>query len=144
MNKIYKIIWSKTRNCYVVASELAKRNAKGSGVRSCRMKAACVLSSLLTCAFLVGGYGVSTAWGAPDPGDNAKYVYGTDVIADPEHNATAWGYYTRATGTGATAWGYGVAGSGTPGEPGYEEAKYVEALGFGATAWGYVTKAVGD
>ena len=24
MNKIYKIVWNKTKNCYVVASELAK------------------------------------------------------------------------------------------------------------------------
>ena len=28
MNKIYKVIWSKARNCYVVVSELAKRNGK--------------------------------------------------------------------------------------------------------------------
>ena len=30
MNKIYKVIWSKAKNCYVVASELAKRNGKSS------------------------------------------------------------------------------------------------------------------
>ena len=40
MNKIYKVIWSKTKNCYVVVSEIAKRNSKrssgvvGSVVRS--------------------------------------------------------------------------------------------------------------
>ncbi len=28
MNKIYKVIWSKVRNCYVVVSEIAKRNGK--------------------------------------------------------------------------------------------------------------------
>lgn len=28
MNKIYKVIWSKVKNCYVVASELAKRRTK--------------------------------------------------------------------------------------------------------------------
>ena len=28
MNKIYRVIWSKTKNCYVVASELAKRHTK--------------------------------------------------------------------------------------------------------------------
>ena len=28
MNKIYKVIWSKAKHCYVVASELAKRNGK--------------------------------------------------------------------------------------------------------------------
>ncbi len=28
MNKIYRVIWSKAKNCYVVVSELAKRNGK--------------------------------------------------------------------------------------------------------------------
>ena len=28
MNKIYKVIWSKVKNCYVVASELAKSHTK--------------------------------------------------------------------------------------------------------------------
>ena len=28
MNKIYKVIWSKVRNCYVAVSEIAKRNGK--------------------------------------------------------------------------------------------------------------------
>ena len=32
MNKIYKIIWSKTKNCYVVASELAKSHTKSPSV----------------------------------------------------------------------------------------------------------------
>ena len=30
MNKIYKVIWSKVRNCYVAVSEIAKRNRKSS------------------------------------------------------------------------------------------------------------------
>ena len=34
MNRIYKVVWSKAKNCYVVASELAKRHTKGSGSRS--------------------------------------------------------------------------------------------------------------
>ena len=28
MNKIYKVIWSRVRHCYVVVSELAKRAGK--------------------------------------------------------------------------------------------------------------------
>lgn len=28
MNKIYKVVWSKVRNAYIVVSELAKRNSK--------------------------------------------------------------------------------------------------------------------
>lgn len=32
MNKVYKVIWSEVRNCYIVVSELAKRHSKGKGV----------------------------------------------------------------------------------------------------------------
>ena len=37
MNKIYKVVWSKVKHCYVVTSELAKRQTKGCGARSLRM-----------------------------------------------------------------------------------------------------------
>lgn len=28
MNKVYKVVWNKARNCYVVASEFAKSHTK--------------------------------------------------------------------------------------------------------------------
>ena len=34
MNKIYKLVWSKTKSCYVVASELAKSHTKAPGLKS--------------------------------------------------------------------------------------------------------------
>ena len=37
MNKIYKVVWSKAKHCYVVTSELANRQTKGCGARSLRM-----------------------------------------------------------------------------------------------------------
>ena len=41
MNRIYKVIWSKVKNCYVVTSELAKSHTKGcSGKRAGRILAA--------------------------------------------------------------------------------------------------------
>ena len=41
MNRIYKLIWSKVKNCYVVTSELAKSHTKGcSGKRIGRVLAA--------------------------------------------------------------------------------------------------------
>ena len=128
MNKVYKIIWSKTRDCYVVVSELAKRNAKGSGVRSCRMKATRALSALLVSSVLVGGFSVPTAWAAnPHPPENAEYVYGTGITFDAEKNATAWGSTTKASGTNATAWGSGSI-----------------AVGDNATAFGVDSKAYGN
>lgn len=29
MNKVYKVVWNEVRQCYVVASELAKKHTKG-------------------------------------------------------------------------------------------------------------------
>ena len=55
MNKIYKVVWSKAKHCYVVASELAKRNTKGCGARSLRMAAV----SLGVAAALIGGFGTT-------------------------------------------------------------------------------------
>ncbi|MBR6817574.1 MAG: ESPR domain-containing protein, partial [Acidaminococcaceae bacterium] len=40
MNRIYKVIWSKTKHCYVVVSELAKRHTKGGSAGGCRMMTA--------------------------------------------------------------------------------------------------------
>ena len=39
MNKIYKVIWSKTRSCYVAVSEIAKRNGKSCTCVNCGRKA---------------------------------------------------------------------------------------------------------
>lgn len=51
MNKIFKVIWSKARNCYVVVSELAKSHDDGHVRRSrsgvCR-KAAVLAAWVLT------------------------------------------------------------------------------------------------
>ncbi|MBQ8701066.1 MAG: hypothetical protein IJ522_05780 [Acidaminococcaceae bacterium] len=52
MNKIYKVVWSKAKHCYVVTSELAKRNTKGCGARSLRMAAV----SMGVAAALMGGF----------------------------------------------------------------------------------------
>ena len=81
MNKIYKVVWSKAKHCYVVASELAKRNTKGCGARSLRMAAV----SMGVAAALMGGMGFATsvayAAGASDntftvTTDKTSNVYG--------------------------------------------------------------------
>jgi len=56
MNKIYKVVWSKAKHCYIVTSELAKRNTKGCGARSLRMAAV----SLGVAAMLIGNVGFVT------------------------------------------------------------------------------------
>ena len=58
MNSIYKVIWSKAKNCYVVASEIAKSHTKSASGQSVRRSA---LSSLLALSLLCGGLGVAEA-----------------------------------------------------------------------------------
>lgn len=55
MNKIFKVIWSKTRNCYVVASELAKGHTKASstGDKTRRLALAAITALML---LPVGGF----------------------------------------------------------------------------------------
>ena len=58
MNNIYKVIWSKARNCYVVASEIAKSHTKSASGQSVRRSA---LASLLALSLLCGGWGAASA-----------------------------------------------------------------------------------
>lgn len=54
MNKIYKVIWSKVKGCYVVASEIAKRNGKSStGSRHV------LLGAVMAAALLTPGMGMN-------------------------------------------------------------------------------------
>ena len=68
MNRIYKVIWSKTRNCYVAVSEIAKRNGKSCTSVNCGGKANRPRSLRMTAvtlgvtAALVGGLGSSVAF----------------------------------------------------------------------------------
>ena len=52
MNKIYKIVWNRARNCYMVASELAKSNAKSAS--SSKKKAAALLAAAVLSAGMAG------------------------------------------------------------------------------------------
>ena len=47
MNKIFKVIYSKTRHCYVVVSELAKSHCKTTQSHTARSKTALTAAVLL-------------------------------------------------------------------------------------------------
>ncbi len=84
MNKIFKVVWSKTKNSYVVVSEIAKRNGKCSSS----------LNKKLIAAFLAAGTVLSvtgSAWAA-----NTVVVNGTE-------DAVAGGWNSIAIGSGANA-----------------------------------------
>lgn len=63
MNNIYKVIWSKAKNCYVVASEIARshtKSATGSG-KIGGVTRRSLLASLMALSLLCGGLGVAEA-----------------------------------------------------------------------------------
>ena len=63
MNNIYKVIWSKAKNCYVVASEIARshtKSATGSG-KIGGVTRRSLLASLMALSLLCGGLGVVSA-----------------------------------------------------------------------------------
>lgn len=54
MNKIYKVIWNRVKNCYVVVSEIAKREGKSGAVQGGTFLRAMIISSLcMGAAFLL-------------------------------------------------------------------------------------------
>lgn len=62
MNKIFKVIWSKTRNCYIVVSELAKGHTKANSTgRKARRAAVTSVAALAVALTLAGG---GNAWAA--------------------------------------------------------------------------------
>lgn len=66
MNKIYKVIYSKVRNCYVVVSELAKNNGKGTsrGAVVGSRKGTSLLAAVLAAGVLsLGTFGTALAAG---------------------------------------------------------------------------------
>ena len=98
MNKIYKVIWSKVRNCYVAVSEIAKRNGKSCTSVNCGAKAnrghAGVALALALSLSMAGG---GVAWAADIT---------TDAQVDISGNEPETIYYLRypdgtTEGTGA-------------------------------------------
>ena len=84
MNNIYKVIWSKAKNCYVVASEIARshtKSASGSG-KIGGVTRRSLLASLMALSLLCGGLGVASA------------ADGTVHVADIEATATSKEVYT--------------------------------------------------
>ena len=88
MNKIYKIVWSKAKNAYVVTSELAKNHTKSASGKA--VKAA--LAAAVGMGLLMGGYTASAADNTPGAGSGV--AIGTGSNAPKEENV--------AVGKGAT------------------------------------------
>ena len=89
MNKIYKVVWSKAKHCYVVVSELAKRNGKGCGARSLRMAAVSmgVAAALLCTGAVLPIFGESVAEAAEVTVTNITGTYDNPVFTTIPENA---------------------------------------------------------
>lgn len=82
MNKIYKVIYSKVRHCYVVVSEIARNQGKAHSSHSSLAGGTCVLA--LTLGFLLGAPGTVQAADL-DNGASAYYDdKGNLTIGDPK------------------------------------------------------------
>lgn len=65
MNRIYKVVWSKAKNCYTVVSEIAKRHGKGNRTRTC-------VAAFLAAFALTGVMGMSEVQAADVTADNVN------------------------------------------------------------------------
>ena len=86
MNKIFKVIWSKARNCYVVVSELAKSHDDGHIRRSrsgCCRKAAVLAAFVLTTSLAaVPVWAADNKENINNLNDTGNVVYGPGNTAD--------------------------------------------------------------
>ena len=97
MNRIFKVIWSRTKGCYVVVAETAKNMSKRSTMTSVFAK---MLGISICTVMLAGGIIPTEAQASTLKwGDNAKAKNGTVAIGD---NSTAMADNSVALGTGAT------------------------------------------
>ena len=87
MNRIYKVIWSKVKNCYVVVSEIAKRNSK-STVNSGFSVTRNILAGAVVLGLTAGV--CAPVWAAANINTSANTTYtivdGNDVEAQMDGN----------------------------------------------------------
>lgn len=98
MNRVYKVIYSKARQCYMVVSELAKRNQKNSQTSTDHRTPALarVITATIAAGALMWGSAPGVSWAAADttPGSGNGVAIGTGSNAPKAENV--------AIGKGAT------------------------------------------
>ena len=157
MNKVYKVVWSKVRNCYVVVSEIAKNYSRSKSVKTA------VIGGVMAVA-IAGMVPVIGSAALPQPNQplvNSENATGTGSVAVGQNttasgaNSVAMGRGTTASKESATAMGHATVAEGSSATAmGYKtQAKGSNALAVGhatvaegssATAMGYKTQAKGS
>ena len=117
MNRIYNVIWSKAKNCYVVVSELVKSGGGKSGVTSTRnnttFRAAlcafaitgCLVSGIAEANVIQGPGAAATGSNSVAVGDNAKSAGAKSVAVGNDATTLATSENGIAIGNGAKAEG---------------------------------------
>ena len=117
MNRIYNVIWSKAKNCYVVVSELVKSGGGKASVNSARtsitFRAAlcafaitgCLVSGIAEANVIQGPGAAATGSNSVAVGDNAKSAGDKSVAVGNDATTLATSENGIAIGNGAKAEG---------------------------------------
>ena len=155
MNKIYSVIWSHVKQCYVVTSELAKADGRTSiGGRTSRLAVAALTAFILTA-------GATSVGLAADPATDANiHYYSMNPTSDPAlgkgsnynndgatgDDAIAIGPLASAKGNHSLALGYRAETTHLEGRNDQDDntaVGYSSQAGYRSTALGYNSKATG-
>lgn len=104
MNKVYKLVWSKAKNCYVVASEFAKRHTKEQSGKLNRVGSMALTSCLMVTLLFVGGTEMAYATNQVGSGNGISFSANADAGVDPKN--IALGDDSKITGSVAIAIGH--------------------------------------
>lgn len=126
INHVYKVIWSKTKHCSVVVSELVKNNVKGAsearkirrGRQSMAVLTLAVMLSLAGFSGIAQAYYQAGGTGASATGDNSMAIAsGSAAVTASAKNTIAIGTDSAATTIGSVAIGNHVQASGGTTDP---------------------------
>ena len=120
MNRVFKVIWNRTKGCYVVVAETVKNMTKRSSLSVVFSK---MVGATAVAVMLTGVMMPTDALGAPITRGNGAQAENDGGIAIGD-NTNARGDYSVSMGTGATV---GV------GDPSESESQNGIAIGHGAT-----------
>ena len=174
MNKIFKVIWSKSKQCYIVVSEIAKNKTGKKKIVVASILAVLAMQSgmiteviavdyssakLADAAEAVGTNGIAIGSSARSKSNQSVAIgcasFAQAPTSNPENPATAVGAGANANGEGAVALGLSsnatgtnavALGGGSNGGTNKTEAtaKYATAIGFNAKASQENTVALGS
>ncbi len=130
MNKIFKVIWSKSKQCYVVVSEMAK-NKTG--------KKKIVVASILAALAMQTAGVIDGAAATPPVTDIASESIANGTVASGKTNGLAIGNAANSGSNQSIAIGYYSVANAAEANP----ALPATAVGAGAKANGYSTVALG-